>query len=77
MVYLVDKVEQLIIDEMALETAFEGHRYYDLMRFALRRENPAFLAEKIARRNGEEEPRDEALYQKLLNPSNWFIHKAK
>lgn len=77
MVYLVDKVEQLIIDEMALETAFEGHRYYDLMRFALRREDPAFLAEKIARRNGEEAPRDEALYQKLLNKTNWFVHKAK
>ena len=77
MVYAVDRVEQMIVDEMALETAFEGHRYYDLMRFALRREEPAFLAEKIARRQGEEAGLNEELYQKLLNPSNWFIHKEK
>ena len=73
--YLVDKVELMIVDEMAMETAFEGQRYYDLMRVAMRRESPAFLAEKVAHRNGEEEPINEALYQKLLNQENWYIHK--
>jgi hypothetical protein len=74
---MVDKVEQMIVDEMALETAFEGYRYYDLMRVAMRRENPSFLAEKISHRNGEEAPCDDALYQKLMNPDNWFIRKEK
>ena len=73
--YLVDKVERMIVDEMALETAFEGHRFYDLMRVAMRRESPDFLAHKVASRNGEGAPRNEALYQKLLDPTNWFIHK--
>lgn len=75
--YMVDKVEQMIVDEMALETAFEGHRYYDLMRVAMRREDPSFLAEKISHRNGEEAPCDEGLYQKLMNPENWFIRREK
>lgn len=75
--YLVDKVEQMIVDEMALETAFEGHRYYDLMRVAIRRNSPAYLAEKVASRNGKEAGRDEALYNKLNDPTyeSWYIHK--
>ena len=75
--YMVDKVEQMIVDEMALETAFEGHRFYDLMRVAMRREDPTFLADKVARRNGEEAGRDEALYNKLNDPTynNWYLHK--
>ena len=75
--YLVDKVEQMIVDEMALETAFEGHRYYDLMRVAMRRKSPAYLAERIAGRNGEESGLDDALYRKLDDPTynSWYIHK--
>lgn len=30
----VDAMENIIVDELALETAFEGHRYYDLIRIA-------------------------------------------
>ena len=64
------RVEELIINEMALEGAFEGNRFFDLMRVALRRNDPAYLAERISKRNGEI---DEALYQKLLNKDNWFL----
>lgn len=37
--YQINAVETLIADEMALETAFEGFRYYDLMRMARHKNN--------------------------------------
>ena len=65
-------VEDLIVNELALETAFEGQRFYDLMRVALRRNDPAYLAAPVSRRNGQ---RDEALYNKLLDTRNWYLPK--
>jgi tetratricopeptide (TPR) repeat protein len=43
-------VEDIILEESALETAFEGNRYTDLLRVALRREDPDFLADAIAKK---------------------------
>ena len=63
-------VEDLIITEMALEGAFEGYRFYDLMRIALRRNDPAYLAEPISRRAGE---KDEATYSRLMDSHNWYL----
>ena len=68
--YQMERVEDLIMDEEALEFAFEGHRYYDLMRVAMRRGNPAYLADKVARRSGS---RDERLYNHLKTESNWYL----
>lgn len=73
--YLIEKVEDLIVDEMALETAFEGTRYYDLMRVALRRGDATYLAAKVAARSGESQQRDEALYTRLSSIDNWYIRK--
>jgi hypothetical protein len=70
---LMDYVEDLIVDEYALESAFEGSRFYDLMRVALRRGDPTYLARKVAHRNGALQPADDALYDRLSNPSNWYI----
>lgn len=73
----IDFIEDKIIDELALETAFEGNRFGDLIRFANHKsergqDGPAFLAGKVACRKGETQ-RDESLYTKLLDTSNWYL----
>ena len=68
----VPLVEDMIMRELALETAFEGCRFYDLMRVALRRGEPAYLATPVSLRAGQ---RDESLFQLLMTPSNWYLPK--
>jgi hypothetical protein len=63
-------IEDMIINEMALEGAFEGYRFYDLMRVALRRGNPAYLADPISLRNGT---LDGQLRTLLLEVKNWYL----
>ncbi len=70
--YQIPLVEDMIVEEMALEGAFEGYRFYDLMRVALRRNDPAYLADPISRRNGEQ---DEALRTLLMDQKNWYLPK--
>ena len=65
-------VENTICDEMALETAAEGLRFYDLMRLSRHRNDPTFLADKVARRNGSNNF-DEALYNFLSKEENWYL----
>ena len=60
----------MIIDEMALEGSFEGNRFYDLMRVALRRSDPAYLADPIARRSGSV---DNTLRTLLMDANNWYL----
>ena len=68
--YQIPLVEDLIINEMALEGSFEGYRYYDLMRVALRRNDPSYLANPISRRGGET---DKTLHALLMDPKNWYL----
>jgi hypothetical protein len=60
----------MIIKEMALEGAFEGYRYYDLMRVALRRNAPEYLADPISKQNGKA---DDALRALLMDKKNWYL----
>lgn len=73
--YQIDAVEKMIVDEGALEFAFEGLRFYDLMRVALRRGDPAFLANKVYGRKGDDQ-RDimrSLISVDLNNSNNWFL----
>ena len=64
-------LEELIIDERARELAYEGERFYDLMRVAKRRNDPSFLASRVA--SEFPEGKREEIYNKLLNEENWYI----
>lgn len=68
----IPRVEDLIVNEMALEGSYEGYRFYDLMRVALRRNDPSYLAAPVSERNGQ---RNEALYNLLLDTNNWYLKK--
>lgn len=69
-------VDSLILNESALELAFEGTRYYDLMRYALRQSNPGATMQKLVCGRRGEAKRAEVqgeLKKDLTNQSNWFI----
>ena len=68
--YQIPLVEDMIVNELALEGAFEGYRFYDLMRIAMRRNAPEYLAVPISKRNGVV---DEALRARLMERRNWYL----
>jgi hypothetical protein len=67
-------LENHIIDEAARELAFEGHRWEDLVRVAMRRNDPSFLADKIylkLQKGGYGEA--EEVRNRLMDTQNWFL----
>ncbi|MEN8156099.1 MAG: RagB/SusD family nutrient uptake outer membrane protein [Bacteroidota bacterium] len=65
-------IEDLIMAERALELAFEGKRWHDLVRVAERRGEPEFLADKVAAKFEGTGQYDE-IHSRMMNPSNWYL----
>ena len=69
-------VDSLLLNECGLELAFEGTRFYDIMRFAYRQPNPGqFLADKVYARRGKVNSsvmRSE-IKKDLTDQRNWFL----
>jgi hypothetical protein len=64
--------EEQLLDERARELAFEGERFYDLMRVAKRRNDPSFLARMVSAKYPA--GKREQIYNYLLDENNWYIH---
>ena len=70
-------VDSLILNESALEFAFEGTRYYDVMRYAMRQSNPGETMAKIiyGRRGESRRAEMQGMIKKdLNNKANWFLN---
>ena len=67
-------IEDLIIAERALELAFEGRRWTDLVRVAERRNDPSYLADRVAAKF-EGTPQYDMIRNKLMDPTNWYLPK--
>ena len=67
-------LEDKLLEEAAMELAFEGSRWSDLVRIARRRNDPSFLANKIyekLQKAGNAKAGE--VQSKLMNPDNWFL----
>jgi tetratricopeptide (TPR) repeat protein len=65
-------VEDLIQQELALESAFEGNRFQDLMRIAIRRDDNSYLANIVSAKYTDNK---DAIKTKLLTRANWYLTK--
>lgn len=87
---VINAVENIIVDELALETAFEGNRFTDLVRIAEHKNASGYdgtdwLARKIANRGTKAatptsnavEGFDQSIYNKLKNQNLWYFTLPK
>jgi hypothetical protein len=67
-------IEDNLIREAGLELAYEGYRWADLVRIAKRRNDPAFLADKIYEKLVKEgNGQAGEVRTRLMNPDNWYL----
>lgn len=68
------QIETGLINETGLENGFEGTRWPDLLRIALRRNDPAFLADKVYEKLKKDgDPLADATRARLMNKENWYL----
>lgn len=63
-------MDSLLLEETALELAYEGKRWFAMMRIARNSERPEHLAVSVAQKFGSEA---EVYKRWLMKPENWFI----
>ncbi|WP_442590970.1 RagB/SusD family nutrient uptake outer membrane protein [Pedobacter sp. AW31-3R] len=67
-------LEDAILNEAGLELAYEGNRWPDLLRIALRRNDASFLADKIGDKLEKDGYTDAAAVRaRLLDKANWYL----
>lgn len=67
-------VEDQILSEGALELAYEGNRWQDLVRVALRRNDPSVIADRVYQKLLQEGNSQAATVRaKLMDKNNWFL----
>ena len=67
------EIETQILEESALELAFEGERWGDLVRLSIRNGDNSILADKVAEKLNKAGLDGEAVRQKLMDRENWFL----
>lgn len=71
-------MEDQIINEASLELAYEGQRWADLVRIAIRRNDPSYLANKVYQKHlAAGDPNAEEIRVKLMDQTNWFLPLGK
>ena len=71
----ISQLEIQLVDEAGLELAYEGQRWADLLRVAIRRNEPSFIADKIydkLRKSGFSAGAADAARTKLAG-RNWYL----
>ena len=74
-------MSEIILDEMALELAWEGSRFGDLVRVSQALGDPDILAKRVAGRSFKNSVShrhpdfeyDPAMYSKMIDESNWYL----
>lgn len=67
----MEEIEDAIFNERQIELAYEGERWYDLVRFAKRR-GAGYLANKVAARVKDMDKSQE-IKNLLMDQSNWYL----
>ena len=73
---IADSITQMevgLINEQALETAFEGTRWADLLRVAIRRNDPSFIAKKVGDKLRKDGTGDPGAAESKLTGRNWYL----